>query len=1101
MDYNFEDGLLTSITLPNPDSESEEPGPTTTFEYDPSTKLLIAETDALGRTTRYEYDNFNRLMRTINPDGTFKIFEAPETSAMARRIVVGYDGSTPIHLGSAIFSPVDDSIIAAPLIAWNQDGFSLEPVHLGPTGRTVDEAGNITHYTMDAGGKISSVTESVTDDPTAPWATGPTTFYLHDLERELLTAVVAPSPSGSGHTTTRYTYDDKFNLTEIEYPDLKTETWNYLDPDNDFEPSPLNLVFGHTVHGGVAGSPTTTYHYTEDGLLDTITGPGDDPPITTFTYANGATPGIPKGLIASMTDPLGNVTTYTYYSAADSETDLDGSHAESGQLHTITVGQAYVSEVLTSFPETATTELFYDEFGNVSKQIDPDDRVTTFAYDDLGRLTQTQQRGLVGAETAGPTWKSKYNALGQVIQTTDPNENDTQYLYDVAERLAGVVMPKPDGDGEMPGPETVFVYAPAGQVETVIDPLGRHTQYAYNSRGQLATMTEAQPDDGQIGEDSPQTQYAYNRAGYLASVTDANGNITKYEYDANRGWLLNVKSVHLELVEEEEVEVSNNSQEDGLVVEYTYNTLGERFSQRVPLDSDESVTTLYFYDDLGQVTKTAHLHDLGTGGIEVTNYGYDAAGHLTSETVDPDDPDTSYTGLNLVTQWTYDHQNRLASQLDPPPGEEDSPTTEYLYDKAGHRISLTDPNDNETTWTYDPFGRMHTEVNVAGTRTYDYDSNGNLVEYTDRDDRETDYAYDRANRMIAEQWIGGPDAQTLHYAYDVLGNLISTSDTASSNTFTYDGLNRQTSAVSTIAGLSDSVTLASAYDGVGNRLSLGATIGATDDFLNTYGYDHLNRLIDLVQNEQGGGNEVAVKDVGLGYNDAGQLTAINRFNQVADDPSDPEGDGIVAASAYTYNGFAGRLSGLTTTLADSSTITQGWQYDKAARVKQYSHSSDDTLVYHYDGDGQLIDYGVVEEDPTQTWTYDANGNRLTTGEDESTPGALNRLEIDGTYTYQYDAEGNQVVRDDGAGNIRQMRYDHRNRLIEVEDYTSASVTDLTVTGTSAHKVVYGYDTLNHLVSRIHYIGGSGTPTNTENSIWDGNNVVLKFASTGASPRN
>jgi YD repeat-containing protein len=148
---------------------------------------------------------------------------------------------------------------------------------------------------------------------------------------------------------------------------------------------------------------------------------------------------------------------------------------------------------------------------------------------------------------------------------------------------------------------------------------------------------------------------------------------------------------------------------------------------------------------------------------------------------------------------------------------------------------LIDPNDNKTTWHYDGFGRLASEVATGsnpvsgapisfGTRSYVYDANGNVIRATDRDGRVTTYAYDGLNEKIQEQWLNGSTVlRTLSYAYDAAGNLTSTSDPSASYTYAYDSLNRPTSVTTTLPGLAPSVTLVSQYDNSGNRKQLSAT--------------------------------------------------------------------------------------------------------------------------------------------------------------------------------------------------------------------------------------------------------------------------------------
>ena len=677
--------------------------------------------------------------------------------------------------------------------------------------------------------------------------------------------------------------------------------------------------------------------------------------------------------------------------------------------------------------------------------------------------------------------------------------------------MAAQVAPDPDGGGLLPGPETVYYYSRTSQLDAVIDPLGRRTEYEYDVRDQLVTLTEPDPATGLINSSSPRTHYKYNDAGDLISVEDPLGNFTTYTYSAY-GHLATVNSV-------DGNGYSTIHQDVGRLVSNVYNPFGEMTSSTVTLDDDTTSTTEYEYDQLGRISKV-YLPNPSTGTSSKTAahpifyaYEYDDGGRLISV----QSPSKDGTSVGAFTQYDYDYRDRLVSVIASPDGSSTSETS-YGYDNEYFNFATqTDPVGNVTQWNFDQFGRVASEdaqgydpstsgLVSFGTRSYGYDPNGNLTELTDRNDRVTDYVYDALGRMTTEKWFDDDEApypnRTLNYEYDWVGNLTDTSDPAASYDFEYDQLDRQVSSKTTLPNLPNSVTLATQYDAAGNRTQLAAsfknlsTLAVTPDFVNNYVYDPLNRVTSISQAQQTGGNTVAFKQVGMIYNDSGQLQQINRFNQTVNVPDWPytsayEPDGLVAVSQYTYD-KAARLTSIHSSILDSttSTIDQSWTYDNLDRVTRY-HNSEDTafnsgnIDYDYDDLSQLI---AADGDPSLTYEYDANGNRLATG---YSMGAGNRLVDDGRYQYYYDNEGNLVRRYDTL-ELRDLTlgYDNRNRLV--------SITEV-VDDVQTFDLSYDYDTFNRRVGRTQMTivqGSEGHPTTVdydyEKYVYDGDHVVLDF---------
>ena len=120
--------------------------------------------------------------------------------------------------------------------------------------------------------------------------------------------------------------------------------------------------------------------------------------------------------------------------------------------------------------------------------------------------------------------------------------------------------------------------------------------------------------------------------------------------------------------------------------------------------------------------------------------------------------------------------------------------TGFLYDDAGHSVTVTDPRGYETTTFLDGFDRVHRVEQDTGTEllvtTSYYDGNGNVERTEDAEGRETVLLYDGLNRL---REVHHPLGLTTLYDYDGEGNK--TEETNRRNLVTrffYDNLGRPT---------------------------------------------------------------------------------------------------------------------------------------------------------------------------------------------------------------------------------------------------------------------------------------------------------------------
>ena len=317
-----------------------------------------------------------------------------------------------------------------------------------------------------------------------------------------------------------------------------------------------------------------------------------------------------------------------------------------------------------------------------------------------------------------------------------------------------------------------------------------------------------------------------------------------------------------------------------------------------------------------------------------------------------------------------------------------------------------------------------------------YDAGNNVTSVTDPRGLVTTQATDG----LGQRWQRvSPDTGTTNFAYDAYGRLSSmTRADGTQTTYGYDSLNRQTSI--SAGGLAQTFVYDTCTNGLGRLCTDGDVKGAT-----SYSYTPEGWLA-------GKGFSVVVPggtpfNYGLGYNYdfEGRVTAV----------SYPDGNTVVytrtqgavssvsytiggtttsGASAITYrpmdmgmtswtasNGLTNTLSydtdGRLTGISVPATQNLGFGYDTANRLNQLTNGIDATLsqTLGYDAQSQLN--SVSSGADNESYTYDADGNRITAtvnGAPQTyTYGATNNQLVSFSSTlsaqYGYDAMGNTTI--------------------------------------------------------------------------------------------
>ncbi len=222
--------------------------------------------------------------------------------------------------------------------------------------------------------------------------------------------------------------------------------------------------------GGPGGINLATLHYDSVGrevVIDFLEGDPDHPIVVGYDAG---------GRLASVTDPLGNVTRYSYdaQNRLVSETPPDGGTATfaydpaSGDLSQVTD------------PLGGTTKFVYDETGSnwrLDSVTDPLGKVTTYQYDGLNRQTST-------TDNLGNVTSYDYDSRGAIDSVTDPDGTRTAtYGYDAAGDVTSVTDPL--------GNTVTYTYDGLDRMTGVQDPLGHTTTYSYDgSTDSVSTVTD-----------------------------------------------------------------------------------------------------------------------------------------------------------------------------------------------------------------------------------------------------------------------------------------------------------------------------------------------------------------------------------------------------------------------------------------------------------------------------------------------------------------------------------------------------------------------------------------------------------------------------------
>jgi len=840
---------------------------------------------------------------------------------------------------------------------------------------------------------------------------------------------------------TGYYLDDRGNITGVvteRTPGTFYTSWYdyYEDTSNPFDPRNDQMTVSEDGRSANALDSTyeTTWSYDSYGDVTSEhfpATPGFSSGRTeTWSYTAGTESAVgggtePPGLLASYTDTAGLVTTYAYDSAGDLMQETDPNGLVTKYAYDALGRQTSMTEISADFPDGITTTYAYDPLGRILTQTGPPvtnavtgvthTEQTSYGYDPDGNVLTTTVSDNTGGDTARTT-TNVYNSYGELAKTTDPTGAVTSYTYDAAGNVATVT----DADGNT----YAYTYTPLNNVATKT--LDNWTGNPYNPSPATNLVLDS---------------YGYDPAGRLASVTDSMGRTTSYTYFL-----------------------------DGL--EATVTATGARLNgSTTPANV---VLHSYAYDGAGNLTQ-----DVANGGLTTTDYTWDAADRLQTQTLDP-------SGLDRVTTYGWGYRDLVTSITTTGAASTGSRETLYGYDNAGNLTSqkvVDGSNDLTTTYTVDELGNL---TSIADPR-------GN-VSGADAADYTTTMTYDAAGNL---QTVTGPpvsvtsagsDPSTTQpvttYGYDTFGDQTQVQNPlgqVTTDAYNGDGRLTKTTAPSYTPPGGSTITpvTTQTYDGNGNLTSATDPDGSTW----TYSYDQLG---DKVRVTDPAVNGVAGQ-WNYGYDTDGEQTSVvsptgaqtqSTYDDLGRQITATQVERYPASAAYTtamtYDD-AGNLVSSTNPLGDTTT----YAYDAANELTKQTDPAGDATSYAYDAWGDLALVTNPLGDVT-SYGYDQAGRETSMAQANASGTTL------ATTSYGYDPAGNQTSVTNPDGNTTTDAYNAMNQL--------ASVTT-PVTPTTSDVVSYGYDAAG---DRTMVTDGNGNSTvTTYNSLSLPQSVILP--ATSASP--
>ena len=715
--------------------------------------------------------------------------------------------------------------------------------------------------------------------------------------------------------------------------------------------------------------------------------------------------------LATVTDPVGKITTFGYDGASHTVTITD----PVGRSSVVTLnGSNDATNIRNPALQNVITSASYDASHRLTGWTNELGARTTFAYHwtKTLRLVTLPSVKLDNGSTATPTiqiaaWQTTAAEADTVV-----NSQSMPHARVIGDSLYSTVT-------DPRGFTTRFYTDKLGQPKKIRDAIGRTETYAYNDAGQLLTKTAVDGSTESFGWTGPNMTFHTTPVGS-----------TSYYYTASFPNLL------------------SRTYDGFRETRYAYDAAGCLVQTQVGADTvhvkrstfvcDSRGRTTVATDPRGHRTRTAY----SPAGLQNTDSTW-----VTSDTTDAYKRRVKYTRdsigrviattdpMNRTTVKRYDILNRDSLTVG-----QVRDTTKFVYDGLGLR-RVTDAIGQVYRFEKNALGWDTLAVDPSGySQSYGYDIMGNVLSWKNRRGQITRFTYDSLGRPSTMTLANG---RVTTYKYDPQGLWYAVANQNTADTVKITADRRTLYEISVRSGKTYLVTsylangrktgmrfdfvgrkyardqvMAFYYDSVGADPKTGLLYGLAQTGFN-------ERRTNLIHNDD---QQVSRVELPIGstftatvdksYSSAHGLIGERYSNNTAYD--------TLYGRGYSRDSL-GRITASYRPVGDKGRL---FRYDSAGRISQYT---DFTATSGWTNcslaqDGGCSPNGSITSQGTPvTYTYDAVGNRTDSGA-VIQPG--NRMTQIAGYSYTFDADGNVITRV-GGGVSQTLYWNSINQLDSV----------------------------------------------------------------------